>query len=232
MIKRVLKWSDLYLAQTKSLVARARQDGIEHAVWFPTSRPAPDLISSTTTRRNECKKFIYLGHVRSEKGIREIIEACERFNANDTSVKVHIYGTLRHDMTEQDFEGLRAVKYCGMIEPQEVYSVLSDYDALLFPSYYQGEGYPGVIIEAFAAGLPVVCSRWLALPEIVDETCGILIEPKNSQALYDAMNQLTEDPEMYTRLCEGALQKSQEFSSEYWAERFVQSCKNFTCRRK
>lgn len=47
--------------------------------------------------------------------------------------------------------------------------VLKNYDALLFPTYYEGEGFAGTIIDAFAAGLPVIASDWKYNSEIIKQ---------------------------------------------------------------
>ena len=71
-------------------------------------------------------------------------------------------------MTDALFDGCRRVGYCDVVEPDNVLDVLWQYDALLLPTYQPGEGYPGVIIEACAVGLPVICTLWHRLPELVD----------------------------------------------------------------
>jgi glycosyltransferase involved in cell wall biosynthesis len=91
--------------------------------------------------------------------------------------------------------------------------------------YLSGEGYPGAILEAFAAGIPVITTRWLSIPEIVDHSCGILIPPRNPAALADAVIRLTTDPLLYQRLCAGAVGKRGQFSSSYWTRAFVDYCR-------
>jgi len=65
---------------------------------------------------------------------------------------------------------------------------IQKYDVLILPTFYQGEGYPGVIIEAYSLGLPVITTNWKAIPEIVENRkTGLLIEPRSTAALVDAM---------------------------------------------
>jgi poly-gamma-glutamate synthesis protein (capsule biosynthesis protein) len=117
------------------------------------------------------------------------------------------------------------LSYRGVVPPKEVTSVLSGYDALLLPTYHDGEGYPGVVLEAFGVGIPVICTRWRALPEIVDETCGLLVEPRDSESLLEAMTKLVSDPELHARLCKGAAARAERFSSAHWSERFIEYCR-------
>ena len=84
--------------------------------------------------------------------------------------------------------------------------------ALLFPSYYPGEGYPGVVIEALQLGLPVIATNWKALPEIViDQQNGLIIEARNADALCQAIALLNQDPALFRRLRQGAIKSGQQF---------------------
>jgi glycosyltransferase involved in cell wall biosynthesis len=55
------------------------------------------------------------------------------------------------------------------LEPAEVVPTLRNYDALIFPSYYQGEGHPGVLVEAMMAGLPIITTQFRSIPELVQD---------------------------------------------------------------
>jgi len=211
--------ADLYLLQTKNLMARARARGIERVAWFPTSRP---FDPSAPPAKPQCRRFVFLGAVEEAKGIRLIIASDGRLGED---VVVDVYGVLGRDISARDFEGCRQVFYRGILFPEQVPAVLADHDALLLPTFYSGEGYPGAIIEAYAAGLPVICTRWMDLPELVDESSGILIEPRSAAALVEAMRRLTEDDAEYARVCAGALARRGEFSLCHWAGRFVDYCR-------
>lgn len=70
-----------------------------------------------------------------------------------------------------------------LYDPEDVYEILRNLKAMVFPTYLEQEGYSGIIIESYSVGLPVLCSGWKFLPEIVDERSGILFEPKSSDAI-------------------------------------------------
>lgn len=220
VIRRVLRCADVYLAQTKYQVESARADGVQHARWFANNRPMPPETELKARRSSKCHRFLFLGHVRKLKGVEEFIEAGERLAGTD--VRIDVYGTLRHDLDERVFRGLRIVRYCGAVDPQQVSAVMSAYDALVLPSHQ--EGYPGAVIEAYSAGLPVICTRVGGIPEVVDESCGILVEPRSADALYEAMKTLVKDSRLYQGLCRGVLKKREQFDSRIWTDRFVGVC--------
>jgi glycosyltransferase involved in cell wall biosynthesis len=172
--------------------------------------------------RDVCRRFVYVGHVREYKGIRELVEAAEHL---DASTRVDVYGPKYDDLPADLFNHRRRVFYKGIIDYRDVVSIMQQYDAFVLPTHHDGEGYPGVILEAYCAGLPVIATNWRAIPEIVDDTSGILVEPRNAEALYRAMNRLSEDSELYARLCKGALEQAGQFSTEHWADEFVKICR-------
>jgi len=191
------------------------------AEWYPNSRP---LIEGSlpATKGIKCKRFVFCSHVTPTKGILEIISAGERM---DSDVAIDVYGPFRDGMTEKQFCGLNKVHYCGVLQHKEVIATLKNYDALLLPTYHDGEGYPGILLEAYSCGIPVIATRFGSIPEIVDDTSGILIEPKNANQLFDAMQQLVADDHLYQSLCRGTTAKRNRFSSQFWTKIFVEHCK-------
>jgi len=219
LTRRTVLNADLCLFETKHLVQYFA--GIANKpVWYPNSRPVIDNTVKAK-EKHSARRFVFVGHVIATKGVREIITAGEQLNSSST---VDIYGPFRGDITERDFAGLKVVRYCGVLEPQEVIPTLQTYGVLLLPSYW--EGYPGVILEAYSAGIPVISTQCGGIPEIVDETSGILIEPKNSEQLLVAMKKLIADDKLYQSLCHGVAEKREIFSSEEWTNEFVKLCKS------
>ncbi len=228
VIRWILRGSDLYLAETKMLVDAWEQEGKGKVLWYPNSRPLAAKNIAKKRRKGRCRSFVYLGHVRPVKGVRELISAAERF---EEGVSVDVYGPFYEGISDKDFEGLKRVKYCGIITSDKVIDVLSEYDAFVLPTYHPGEGYPGVVLEAYLAGIPVICTRWRALPEIVDDSCGILVEPRNSENLYSAMKKLVDDEQLFEELRKGVKKQLNKFSAEFWNNRFVEYCQEL-CFKK
>lgn len=215
--------ADLCLFQTRSLVECFDRICGKRARWYSNSRPlVPETIMPRAEGREVCSRFVFVGHVKPGKGIGEIIEAAEHLG---DGISIDVFGPLMDGIDETAFAGRSAVKYRGVLPPQDVISTLRHYDALLMPTRrYEGEGYPGVILEALAAGLPVIASRWRASREVVDDTCGILVEPGDVEELVQAIELLRSDLERYRLLCEGARTRAKEFASERWTQVFVDYC--------
>lgn len=212
--------ADLVMFQTRALVGHFAAISLrDNVVWHSNSRPwDPRALPPA---RHKCRRFVYVGHVKPAKGIREILRASELLPQD---LEIHIFGPLLDGMQETDLDRCEKVTYCGTLAPGEVVPALRRYDALLLPTYYEGEGYPGVVLEAYSVGMPVIASRWRAIPEIVDDTCGILVNPKDPYDLASAIDCLVEDGQLYRQLCQGAWKKREDFSLEVWAGRFIEYC--------
>ena len=69
------------------------------------------------------------------------------------------------------------------------------------------EGIPVALMEAMAVRMPVVATRTGSIPELVDESCGILVEQRDPAALAEALGRLIEDPALRGRLGENGRHK-------------------------
>ena len=229
VVRATLKSADLYLAQTRRQIRMAQRHGVARVAWYPTSRPIPEDRDSATESATACRRLVFLGHIREFKGILDLIEAAK---ALDSAATVDVYGPFRDGLTTEIFAGQNAVRYRGVLRPEAVIETLARYDALMMPTRAHIEGYPGVILEAYSAGLPVIASRCGAIPEIVDDACGILVDPGNVEMLREAMARLMNDPELFQRLRVGVARKRTMFSLDVWVGRFVEICREAVTRRR
>ncbi len=218
----VVRGAKLFLVETRRLEQLCGARINVKVRWFPTTREfesstAPDL--SVGERR--CRSFVYVGHVREFKGIRELVEAAENMPKD---VEVNVYGPMFADISRDLFKGRSRIFYKGVLQPHEVLATLRRYDAAILPTKASSEGYPGAIIEAFASGLPVISTRCGAIPELVDDTVGILIDPADSAQLEQAMRSLYVDVSLFTRLRGAVRERARGLSTGRWAGRFISYC--------
>ncbi|MCP3682062.1 MAG: glycosyltransferase family 4 protein [bacterium] len=219
-LKRSLRSAALCLFETKYLVEFfSRECNSDRIKRHPNARK---LSSESIAPAERSNRFVFLGHVKVSKGIKVLIEA---FGRLDETIAIDVYGALEEGLDERCFDGVGNVEYKGLLPQDQVPGVLKSHRALVFPTFYKGEGYPGVIIEAYNAGIPVITTKWRGIPEIVDESCGILIEPSSANELVGAISRLASDDELHGRLCAGAREKAKEFSLEHWVDVLVGYCR-------
>lgn len=212
-VDQTLFRSPLVLLQTQALCRRFAS--VEGARWMPTTRDCPETFEPPRAR---CRRFLFLSQVRAEKGVLELLEASRRLPAH---VSVTVRGPILPGLDARVFDGHPRVVYGGPAEPSEVAGLLAQHDALVFPTWYSGEGIPGVVVEALQAGRPVIASSWRALPDVVsDGVSGILVPPRDVDALSDALQRLSLSPSLYARLARGARARGLDFDAQGWHRRF------------
>ena len=177
--------------------------------WLANTR---DIIPAETRQgRDGVRRLIFMGQLRKEKGLAEALEACRSL---PEECHLQVFGPRMPNTDFSLFEGHPRATYGGALEPEEAHRVLADQDLLLFLSYMRSEGTPGVIIEAFQCGVPVIATSTGGVPEQVEhEKSGLLVEPRSVPELKAAIQRLIDDPALYQRLCAGARQRGEFFRS-------------------
>lgn len=200
----VLSKSSILFWETKTLRDWGEKRNIA-SYWFPNIRSKSGLkIKDKVYNR----KFIFLSQVKKEKGI-DILKRV--FNSLNIDYQIDIFGPLNgyseFDLTGENFH------YRGCVSPDKVCQTISEYDMLLLPTYWSGEGYPGIIIEAFSVGVPVIATNIGGIPEIVENGVnGILIEPKNVEDLTRAIKSINQSN--YQQMAEKAFDSFKNFDAE------------------
>jgi len=210
--------ADRVLLETRAQVAwfRARYPRAR-ILWYPNIRP---LYRRPRITRPATRRFVFLGHVKPTKGVRVLLDAVRLLG--DVDLQVDVFGPLQDGLTTADLAGIEGLDYWGEIRANAVVPVLAAADALLLPSFYDGEGYPGVVLEAFAAGTPVIATRWRAIPELVEPgRNGMLVSPGDPAELAAAMRQLIVAPERLPVLRAGAWQTARRFTSTRWTRTYL-----------
>jgi len=221
----VASHADRYLTETMHLTSLSKSRGLKQVSWYPTNRPAQENDHKNRAISDRCLRFVYIGHVRENKGMHELVEAAEMLDEN---ISVDIYGPLFDDLDPSMFDALKRVSYHGPIPPSEVISTLRQYDMSVLPSKAKTEGYPGIVFESYSVGLPIIASSIGAIPEIVDETSGFLVKPGDTKELFDTMDMIASNSMQFKKLQSGAHEKFKGFSSQYWADEFIQICRELT----
>lgn len=217
--------ADIVLFETRRSVDFFSSITRRPVCWYANSRVLSHSPARGGTDRNTgARRFVFLGHVSEVKGVRDLIHASRQLDG----VSIDAYGPLTGELGQEDFAG-SGVTYKGVVSPTAVPDLLRGYDVLVLPSRYWAEGYPGVVLEAFEAGIPVIASSIGAIPEIVGKRNGILIEPGRIDQLTAAIKMLRDDSKHFSSLQLGAQESALQFSSDRWTAEFVRHCRDI-CR--
>ncbi len=145
-------------------------------------------------------RFVFLSRIMAEKGCNEIIAAAKLLNewGMEDRYVVDFYGKVADDYKttfEEGLSKLQNVKYQGFLDmrQKEGYDKLATYDMLLFPTYWKGEGFAGIFIDAFVAGLPMIITDWAHNSQFVKEgETGLFIPVHDAKALAQKMKECIE----------------------------------------
>jgi len=155
--------------------------------------------------------FVFVGRIVSDKGINELIKAFSELQAAGNNeligIKLLLVGGLESDLDPLNPETLAEINQNRDIISvgfqQDVRPFFAISDALIFPSYR--EGFPNVVMQAGAMGLPSIVSDINGCNEIIVEgENGLIIPPKNVEKLKEKMLTLAKDKNLYIKLKENS----------------------------
>lgn len=149
--------------------------------------------------------FVFVGRLVADKGINELIKAFSQLTIHNA--KLLLVGPLESDLDPLLSETLKEIetnpKIISVGFQKDVRSYFAISDCLVFPSYR--EGFPNVVMQAGAMGLPSIVSNINGCNEIIIEgENGMIIPVKDSEAIKSAMLKMIEDKEFYFKLKENS----------------------------
>lgn len=128
----------------------------------------------------------------------------------DRYVNIDFYGQKTDLYFDEQLNEIGFYHYKG---PNEVIPTLKKYDALIFPSHYEGEGCPGILVEALSASLPIIASDWKYNSEFISNgDNGFLCDPFNPNDYIEAIKVLLFNKTISERMANNAYERSGEFS--------------------
>jgi glycosyltransferase involved in cell wall biosynthesis len=180
----------VFLAPTSFVRERTIELGIDPArvrVW-----PLGATFGAPRARRaGPRRRFGYVGTLLPHKGVHVLIEAFRALAAPDLSLEIHGSAAVDPDYAHrlrQLAAGDSRVRFCGPFPEGEQQRVLGGLDALVLPSLWW-ENSPLTVLEALAAGLPVIATTTGGVPELLQEAGrGLLAPPGDVAALRELLD--------------------------------------------
>ena len=206
---------------------------------------AYDNFSSLATQFHIATKkyLLFVGTFEARKNIERIVEAFgllqNRPDKNIQDIKLVIAGNVstskfsdrsfaikelikKHDLTEK-------IIFCGYIPDESLAALYSNAFCLLFPSLYEGFGFP--IIEGFASGVPVITSNICSMPEIASDAA-LLVDPFSVVDIESKIYSLFENITLRDQLISSGKKRVQEFSWITVGDTFLNAIKTFESKPK
>lgn len=188
----IVKW---FMVESQEMKRKMELLGYKNVIHIPNFKKIA-YIPEKSTETSVPFRFVFLSRIIPEKGCDLIMEATRRINKEigEDKFLVHFYGKVDDSYESQFLKIINEIpnaEYKGFLNLADVsnYDVLASYSAMLFPTFWKGEGFPGILIDAMIAGTPVIASEWGYNTEIIENgTTGIIIKSKNVDELANAMN--------------------------------------------
>lgn len=162
------------------------------------NRTAHVNLLASQIRETGVFTFCFVGRLVKDKGINELVSAFVKLYQECADIRLLLVGPFERELdpvlpeTEYQILNHRAISFAGF--QQDVRPYLAASDALVFPSYR--EGFPNVVLQAGAMGLPSIVTDINGCNEIIEEgRNGMIIPPRNVEKLYEAMKYFVEHRE-------------------------------------
>lgn len=144
--------------------------------------------------------FLFVGRIVGNKGINELVEAFARLNKEVPCTRLVLVGNYERildpvsDETQRLIDTSDAIEAMGPRRGDDLVRAYAEADCFVMPSYR--EGFPNVVLEAGAMGLPSIVTDINGSREIVENNKnGLVVPPKDVSALYEAMRRMATDDE-------------------------------------
>ncbi|MFC4817382.1 glycosyltransferase family 4 protein [Flavobacterium sp. GCM10023249] len=192
-----------------SIIGQGSSNGIDTAYFNPDfyADVEKDALRNELGIKKSDFVFIFVGRLVSDKGINELVKAFVSLREKEQNVKLLLVGGFEGDLDPLLPTTIEVLgKNDSIIQAgfqNDVRPFFSISDALVFPSYR--EGFPNVVMQAGAMGLPSIVTDINGCNEIITEKVnGLIIPVKNEFAIYDAMNKLCTIPLLKEELSDKA----------------------------
>lgn len=204
-LKDIIIKNNLCKSDKLNVLANGSSNGID------TSHFNPDLF--TTDANSNLKKelgietddfvFIFVGRLVKDKGINEMIIAFELLQIENSKIKLVLVGDYENDLDPLNPKTIESIKTNTSILAigfkNDVRPYFAIADVLVFPSYR--EGFPNVVMQAGAMGLPSIVSDINGCNEIIlEQENGFIIPVKDERAIFNSMKKVLKDDTLTAKM--------------------------------
>jgi glycosyltransferase involved in cell wall biosynthesis len=228
--RRYLHWSTRWSARRAAVIladsGATRYDltkvyGVQPdriKVVYPGINPALTRVTDDTILTHVRERYnlpdrylFFIGTLQPRKNIARLVQAYAASGLHRDGIGLVLAGArgwLYDGLWTADVPG---VLETGYVEDADVAALYSGALALVFPSLYEGFGFP--VLEAMQCGTPVITSTTSSLPELAGEAA-IRVVPRDVDAIAEAMRRVVEDADLRARLIAAGYQQVTRFTWE------------------
>lgn len=218
----VLNVAQWHLAESREMMNNLKNCGLKEVRYVPNFRKIPQLPKACHEHKDDKVRFVYMSRIMKEKGVGEIMQCAERLNSQlyQDRFAIDFYGRLDESYQEEFYQTIATLpnaEYKGVLNLNEIsgYETLASYQAMLFPTFHQSEGFAGAIIDAYIAGVPVIASEWNHNKEVVrDGETGIIVPVHDIETLTKTMRDIIDGNIDLSLMAANAKKEAEKYSAE------------------
>lgn len=212
-----IQLSELTVADAKFLESKQihyiPNAAYDHAGTRKTFRPnaevgKPRIAPSAVVEGRSRTRILYVGTVCETKGILILLDALESLQPESVAIHLDIVGSFQPSSFEAVVRSrIESLKLASVVSVhgQQIgdakWNIFAKADLFCFPSFYESEGFPCVLVEAMSFSLPIVSTHWRGIPSIVEDgETGFLVETNEPHQLAQRILQLATNALLRARM--------------------------------
>lgn len=214
--KQAKKTEKIYV-ETEKMKNEYKRIGFNNVETVPNFKQIK-IKEKKTESKNDIFRLCTFSRVSSKKGIIEAIEIVNECNKKIKSdvFKLDIYGQIDKDFKEE-FEIIKKsfnenIKYKGIVDYNKSTDTIYKYDLLLFLTTWDGEGFPGTILDALASGVPTIATDWKFNFDILeDDFTGIKVNLNEKNNIVNKILYLYKHQEKIIKMSENCIKEAKKY---------------------
>lgn len=211
-LKKACSRCKCIFVQLDSITYELRKMGLENVETLPNFRIYNEKYAIRDRKQHNPIRLVFYARVEESKGIEFLINS---LNKSVFDYILDIYGPCTTEYLTH-IQGLissnKRINYKGVIIDNAL-RILGDYDILIFPTHYNGEGFPGTILEGIYAGVPIIASDWKYNREIIDlYKVGLVYDTFSCDSLLKTINILLTDSALWANLRKNCFTATEQLS--------------------
>lgn len=203
---------------------------------FPNPKSEEGYCNPCEINRTKPLRLLYFSQISEEKGVRDIMKMTELLDKDEKiSYQLDFYGQIVSGFKEEFEQFIKKSKrahYYGVYDSTKtnVYQKINEYDIVLFPTHWNTEGVPGILVEAKMAGVAVIASDRSYNRELIQENKneGIIVQQPYFSEMYKCVKMLDLDRDFLQKIKEGSSQSRKRYALEAYTTMiqnlFFQKC--------
>jgi len=217
LIRQVFGKVDVVTAPTEELCRELRSYGLRNVVHMPIgvdfrkfgAKPEDGAAFRKQHRLGKRKVVLYVGRISFEKRLDVLLEAFRMIDRTDSVLVIAGSGPHLRRLRELAVAlGLKDVVFAGFVRDAGAAYRCAD----VFVSASDTETFGMTFVEAMHAGLPVIGVRRFGAKEVINASCGLLVEPGSPGELARAIEKLLDSRKLRERLSKGAMKRAAQYS--------------------